>query len=417
METVRLFKAMGERVATLPAPQQKEIIDSVLHMIDASQKLNHSAPLAQSSFQRPPQYNLTKSVSHSATTFATTSATSTTATLFSSPSYILGRPAASGSQQMMTSLSHCDSGLCVLAAARWRWLPAELTDDSVHLRPQSAIVVATVVRHPLLTTVNVQEEVVGAVAATDGFIFSLSHLCVGDDAMPPSTSGNMDGAASNLHVLLLLAVLFLLRQLLLPRCGTTLIHYNLAKRRRLRRLVRAPDEVDRVVRYTLEQIVRKSERALRDVQERFLLAVTPERRQTGQQDVGHHADRPDVGLQGQRIVMQHLGRDVVGRADDLVEVRNRFAVHVLQRLQDLSHADARLLLGQLALLVDERLEFAAGGTGSDGMEWNLQYEGNLRSGFVHGLQLHDVIGVGAQHQHRDLMVNLVQTALASSPAT
>uniref|UniRef100_A0A182MZS1 Uncharacterized protein n=1 Tax=Anopheles dirus TaxID=7168 RepID=A0A182MZS1_9DIPT len=92
METVRLFKAIGERVAKLPPPQQTEIIDSVLQMLDASQKLNHSAPLTQSDFQRPPRYNLAKSVSHSAATTPSSAARTAalpTTTLVSSPSYIL----------------------------------------------------------------------------------------------------------------------------------------------------------------------------------------------------------------------------------------------------------------------------------------------------------------------------------------
>uniref|UniRef100_A0A182W4C5 Uncharacterized protein n=1 Tax=Anopheles minimus TaxID=112268 RepID=A0A182W4C5_9DIPT len=89
METVQLFKAMGQRVATLPPAQQLEIIDSVRQMIDASQKLNRSAALTHSEFQRPTHYNLTKSVSQSAATSHSTNSPMVTATLVSSPSYIL----------------------------------------------------------------------------------------------------------------------------------------------------------------------------------------------------------------------------------------------------------------------------------------------------------------------------------------
>ncbi|XP_053667393.1 uncharacterized protein LOC128717144 [Anopheles marshallii] len=89
METVQLFKAMGQRVATLPPAQQIEIIDTVRQMIDASQKLNRSAALAHAEFQRPTHYNLAKSVSQSAASLNSTDAMATAASLVSSPSYIL----------------------------------------------------------------------------------------------------------------------------------------------------------------------------------------------------------------------------------------------------------------------------------------------------------------------------------------
>ncbi|XP_035918098.1 uncharacterized protein LOC118516365 isoform X1 [Anopheles stephensi] len=90
METVQLFKAMGHRVAKLPPAQQLEIIDTVRQMIDASQKLNRSAALAHADFQRPAHYNLTKSVSQSAASpLNTASPPMATASLVSSPSYVL----------------------------------------------------------------------------------------------------------------------------------------------------------------------------------------------------------------------------------------------------------------------------------------------------------------------------------------
>uniref|UniRef100_A0A182PTF6 Uncharacterized protein n=1 Tax=Anopheles epiroticus TaxID=199890 RepID=A0A182PTF6_9DIPT len=83
METVQLFTAMGQRVAKLPPAQRNEIIDSVLQMIDASQKLHDSAALTQADFQRPVRYNLAKSVSQSA------APTLVASPLVSSPSCLL----------------------------------------------------------------------------------------------------------------------------------------------------------------------------------------------------------------------------------------------------------------------------------------------------------------------------------------
>uniref|UniRef100_A0A182K147 Uncharacterized protein n=1 Tax=Anopheles christyi TaxID=43041 RepID=A0A182K147_9DIPT len=90
METIQLFKAMGQRVAKLPPAQQNEIIDSVLQMIDASQKLHDSAALTQANFQRPARYNLSKSVSQSAATLLGGGASSLIASpIVSSPSCLL----------------------------------------------------------------------------------------------------------------------------------------------------------------------------------------------------------------------------------------------------------------------------------------------------------------------------------------
>ena len=43
-----------------------------------------------------------------------------------------------------------------------------------------------------------------------------------------------------------------------------------------------------------------------------------------------------------------------------VEMGDRFAVHVLEGAQNFPHADARLLLRQVALLVDQCLQLATG---------------------------------------------------------
>ncbi|XP_058127326.1 uncharacterized protein LOC131291010 [Anopheles ziemanni] len=86
METVQLFTVMGQRVAKFPQAQQKEIIENVLKMINDTKRMNESARLTQGEFQRPPQYNLTKSVSQYG---APSRGSSTASPLTSSPSYIL----------------------------------------------------------------------------------------------------------------------------------------------------------------------------------------------------------------------------------------------------------------------------------------------------------------------------------------
>ncbi|KFB41834.1 hypothetical protein ZHAS_00009674 [Anopheles sinensis] len=86
METVQLFTAMGQRVSKFPHAQRKEIIENVLKMINDTQRMNESARLTQGEFQRPPQYNLTKSVSQYG---ASPRGSATASPLTSSPSYIL----------------------------------------------------------------------------------------------------------------------------------------------------------------------------------------------------------------------------------------------------------------------------------------------------------------------------------------
>lgn len=92
METVELFKILGKRVTKLPAPQQDEIIETVLGMIDQSEQMNKSSALIpcqqfqglqqQQQHQWEPGFNLTKSVSsfvltnHGGTQLTATSLTS-----------------------------------------------------------------------------------------------------------------------------------------------------------------------------------------------------------------------------------------------------------------------------------------------------------------------------------------------------
>lgn len=91
METIELFRAIGKRVSKLPAVQQEEIIETVLNMVEATERMNRSASLRKSSSGFD-SVALTKSVS--CLPLTTTSAEQTcdldlTAPLVSSPSDII----------------------------------------------------------------------------------------------------------------------------------------------------------------------------------------------------------------------------------------------------------------------------------------------------------------------------------------
>lgn len=56
---------------------------------------------------------------------------------------------------------------------------------------------------------------------------------------------------------------------------------------------------------------------MRDVAERLLLVVAAEGAVASEENVGEHANRPDVGFQRQRLVLDDFWGDKVGRALDL----------------------------------------------------------------------------------------------------
>ena len=80
METIELFKIIGKRVTKLPPAQQEDIIETMLGLIDATERMNRSAafgcgPQQQQQNQQWNGYseptggfNLTKSVSSFALT-------------------------------------------------------------------------------------------------------------------------------------------------------------------------------------------------------------------------------------------------------------------------------------------------------------------------------------------------------------
>lgn len=84
------------------------------------------------------------------------------------------------------------------------------------------------------------------------------------------------------------------------------------------------DKVLRRLRHILEQILREIQRTLRDIQERLLLGVAAERTAAGQQHVRQHTDRPDVGGQAERLVLEHLRRHVVRGAENLAHFAHLF---------------------------------------------------------------------------------------------
>ena len=64
METVeQLFKILGKRVSKLPVPQQEEIIEAVLGMLDLTEQMNKSSLQENEQQEWEPGFNLTKSVS------------------------------------------------------------------------------------------------------------------------------------------------------------------------------------------------------------------------------------------------------------------------------------------------------------------------------------------------------------------
>lgn len=64
METIELFKIIGKRVAKLPPAQQEDIIETMMGLIDATERMNRSAAFGG----QAGGYNLTKSVSSFALT-------------------------------------------------------------------------------------------------------------------------------------------------------------------------------------------------------------------------------------------------------------------------------------------------------------------------------------------------------------
>lgn len=70
METIELFKIIGKRVTKLPPAQQEDIIETMLNLIDATERMNRSAGGFGGDFyrQQQPGFNLTKSASSYALT-------------------------------------------------------------------------------------------------------------------------------------------------------------------------------------------------------------------------------------------------------------------------------------------------------------------------------------------------------------
>lgn len=64
METIELFKIIGKRVAKLPPVQQEDIIETMMSLIDATERMNRSAAFGG----QAGGFNLTKSVSSFALT-------------------------------------------------------------------------------------------------------------------------------------------------------------------------------------------------------------------------------------------------------------------------------------------------------------------------------------------------------------
>lgn len=78
------------------------------------------------------------------------------------------------------------------------------------------------------------------------------------------------------------------------------------------------DEVLRLVRHVGPDLVIEVELTLSDLAHNFLVAGAVEGRHAGEEDVGDDSRRPDVTL-AVVVLVEHLGRDVVGRAEFLVK--------------------------------------------------------------------------------------------------
>ena len=87
---------------------------------------------------------------------------------------------------------------------------------------------------------------------------------------------------------------------------------------------RALHEVNGIVRNAFEQLFWEGQIAFCDVEECLLLVVAAEGTEAGQQHIGQHAHAPNIGFQRERIVLDDLGGDVVGRALNLADALAAF---------------------------------------------------------------------------------------------
>lgn len=61
-----------------------------------------------------------------------------------------------------------------------------------------------------------------------------------------------------------------------------------------------------------------------DVEEGFLLIIAAKRIAAGEQGIGKHADRPNVGLERERLILYELWSNVIGCALNLAHILRAF---------------------------------------------------------------------------------------------
>lgn len=74
---------------------------------------------------------------------------------------------------------------------------------------------------------------------------------------------------------------------------------------------RAFHEFNGIIGHSFEQLVRERKTALRDVQKGLLLVIAAERTESREKDVSQNPNRPNIGLQRQRLVLNDLRGDEV----------------------------------------------------------------------------------------------------------